>query len=65
ALRDLAASGPPAGGLPADTSLAARWAAAQRLAAAADSALAAGDLVRFGRLYAELRRLLAPFPRRR
>ncbi len=65
ALRDLASSRSGAGGLPTDTSLAARWAAAQRLAAAADSALAAGDLVRFGRLYAELRRLLAAVPRRR
>jgi hypothetical protein len=55
---------------PADTSLAARWDVARRLAAAADSALAAGDLTTFARHYAELARILgvrrlAPPPRAR
>jgi len=49
----------------ADTSLAARWARARRLAAQADSALGAGNLQEFGRLYRELVRLLAPAPRPR
>ncbi len=49
----------------ADTSLAARWDQARRLAARADSALAAGNLQEFGRLYRELVRLLAPAPRPR
>ncbi|HUK21760.1 MAG TPA: UPF0182 family protein [Gemmatimonadales bacterium] len=44
--------------LPADTSLTARWEAVRRLAAAADSALSAGNLEAFGRLYGELTRLL-------
>jgi len=56
ALRNLLASGPRAA--PADTSLAARWEVARHLAAQADSALRAGDLETFGRLDAELRRLL-------
>lgn len=56
---------------PADTSLAARIEIARRLAAEADSALAAGDLETFGRLYAEMKQLLgvggklAPNRRRR
>jgi hypothetical protein len=57
---------------PADTALAARWRRAQQLAAQADAALAAGDLERFGQLYAQLkdllglgRRKLAPTPERR
>jgi hypothetical protein len=69
ALRNLLASG---GNAPADTALAARWRQAQRLAARADAALAAGDLERFGQLYAQLkellglgRRKLAPAPERR
>ncbi len=41
-----------------DTTLEARWSALRRLAAQADSALAAGDLERFGGLWARLRRLL-------
>jgi hypothetical protein len=56
----------------ADTALPARWARAQRLAAAADRALATGELERFARLYAELKALLgvtrgklAPAPERR
>jgi len=69
ALRNLLTSG--AAGRPADTSLVARWEVARRLAAQADSALKAGDLEAFGRLDAELRRLLgtgrklAPSPERR
>lgn len=68
ALRQLLAAGPP--GAPLDTSLAARWSTARRLALQADSALAAGDLERFGRLYDALKRVLgvarpklAPSPR--
>lgn len=56
-------------GGPADTSLAAHWEEARRLAARADAALAAGDLEAFGRYYRELRallerrrRTLAPIP---
>jgi hypothetical protein len=71
ALRDLVAAG--SGARPAaDTALPARWARAQRLAAEADRALAAGDVEAFGRLYAELKALLgvthgklAPAPERR
>ena len=43
-----------------DTSLAARWAEARRLAAQADAALAAGDLEAFGRYYKQLVELLEP-----
>src|SRR5205814_126382 len=56
----------------ADTTLAARWQLARRLAAQADAALAAGDLETFGRVYGQLkdllgvgRRKLAPAPERR
>src|SRR5207248_1422572 len=56
----------------ADTTLAARWQQARRLAAQADAALAAGDLETFGRVYGRLkellgigRRKLAPAPDRR
>jgi Uncharacterised protein family (UPF0182) len=56
----------------ADTTLAARWQQARRLAAQADAALAAGDLETFGRVYGQLkellgigRRKLAPAPDRR
>jgi len=71
ALRALLALG---GGAPAaaDTTLTARWQQAQRLAAQADAALAAGDLETFGRVYGQLqallgsgRRKLAPAPERR
>ena len=58
ALRDLLALRLPAGRPGA--SPAERWDAARRLLAQADSALAAGDFERFGRLYAQLKRLLAP-----
>src|SRR3989441_5880322 len=44
--------------LAADTSLAARWEEARRLAAQADAALAAGDVEAFGRYYRQLRQLL-------
>ena len=69
ALRNLLASMP---GAQDDTSLGARWIAARRLAEQADSALAAGDLEGFGRLFARLtqflgvrRRQLAPSTPRR
>jgi hypothetical protein len=42
----------------ADTTLAARWARAQQLAARADDALARGDIEEFGRLYDALKRTL-------
>ncbi len=60
ALRDLVAAGGLGGGTrsPVDTSLAARWEAARRLAAQADAALAAGDLEAFGRYYEQLQALL-------
>ena len=71
ALRDLVAVGGGARAA-ADTALPARWARARRLTAEADSALAAGDLEAFGRLYAQLKALLgltrgklAPTPARR
>jgi hypothetical protein len=48
-----------------DTSLAARWARVRRLAIQADSALGAGDLERFGRLFRALMRELAPTTRPR
>jgi hypothetical protein len=48
-----------------DTSLAARYQRARRLAARADSALGAGDLERFGRLWRSLMRELAPAHRPR
>lgn len=57
ALRDLLG---PAGGSPLtqDTTLAARWLRAQRLAAQADAALTAGDLEAFARVYRQLQELL-------
>ncbi|MGH7608215.1 MAG: UPF0182 family protein, partial [Gemmatimonadales bacterium] len=48
------------GEVPVDTSLAARWDRARRLITRADSALTAGDLELFGRLFRELVRQLAP-----
>jgi len=57
ALRDLLAAGR-GEHLAADTSLAARWQEARRLAAQADAALAAGDLEAFGRYYRQLTQLL-------
>ena len=56
ALRDLLATG--ASRASRDTSLAARWDAARRLVAQADSALVAGDMEAFGRLYDALKQLL-------
>ncbi|HYK83699.1 MAG TPA: UPF0182 family protein [Gemmatimonadales bacterium] len=58
ALRDLLAAGSAASAF-ADTSLAGRWEAARTLAARADAALRAGDLVAFGRYYAQLLELLS------
>jgi hypothetical protein len=65
AVRNLFASGLH----PGDTTLMARWREARRVAAQADSALAAADLEGFGRLYRRLlellgapRRKLAPTP---
>jgi hypothetical protein len=55
ALRDLSEAGPPG---TADTSMAGRWAAARRLLTRLDSALAVGDLERFGQLYRQLHELL-------
>jgi len=48
-----------------DTSVAARWERARRLAVRADSALSAGDLELFGKLWRALMGELAPTPRRR
>ena len=48
-----------------DTTLAARWDRARRLAARADSALGVGDLELFGRLWRSLMSELAPTPRPR
>ena len=48
-----------------DTSLAARWERVRRLAVQADSALTAGDLELFGRLWRALMVELAPIQRRR
>ena len=48
-----------------DTTLAARWDRARRLAARADSALGIGDLELFGRLWRALMSELAPTPRPR
>jgi len=48
-----------------DTTLAARWGRARRLAASADSALGVGDLELFGRLWRALMSELAPTPRPR
>jgi Uncharacterised protein family (UPF0182) len=70
ALRDLlAGTGGPR--IPTDTSLAARWEHARRLARDASAALAGGDLAKFAQLYHELeqllgvaRRKLAPVPDR-
>ena len=45
-------------GTPPDTTLGGRWTEARSLLTRADSALARGDLERFGRLYGELKRVL-------
>ena len=52
-------------GIPRDTTLSARWDEARRLIARADSALTAGNLERFGQIWKDVRRLLAPAPRPR
>jgi len=71
ALHDLLAAGR-SDRLAGDTSLAARWDDARRLAAQADAALTAGDLEAFGHYYRQLKQLLqlgrrplAPAPRPR
>ncbi|HEX4628487.1 MAG TPA: hypothetical protein VH137_06815, partial [Gemmatimonadales bacterium] len=56
ALRELLGGGGPR--LAQDTTLVARWQRAQRLAAQADAALAAGDLETFARVYRQLQELL-------
>jgi len=48
-----------------DTTLSGRWDRARRLIARADSALTAGNLERFGQVWREIRRLLAPAPQPR
>jgi len=53
------------GGALLDTTLVGRWAQARRLIGRADSALAAGNLERFGQVWKDIRRLLAPAPRPR
>ena len=53
------------GQAPPDTSLAGRWEQARRLIARADSALAARNLERFGQIWKDIIRLLAPAPRPR
>jgi hypothetical protein len=53
------------GRAPPDTSLGGRWEQARRLIARADSALAVGNLERFGRVWKEIVRLLAPASRPR
>ena len=53
------------GRAPPDTSLGGRWEQARRLIARADSALAAGNLERFGQVWKDIVRLLAPAPRHR
>jgi len=60
ALRSLESSSVP--GTPGDTTLAGRWREAQALAARADSALAAGNLEEFGKLYRALSQLLGRRP---
>jgi hypothetical protein len=52
-------------GAPVDTTLAGRWEQARRLIGRADSALTAGNLERFGQIWKDVRRLLAPAPRPR
>jgi len=53
------------GVVPVDTTLSGRWNQARRLILRADSALSAGNLVRFGQVWQDIRRLLAPAPRPR
>lgn len=61
ALRDLVSGRlPSVAGVGAGGTAAQRLEAARLLLAQADSALARGDMERFGRLYEDLRRLLAP-----
>ncbi len=53
------------GWVPVDTTLSGRWDQARRLIGRADSALAAGNLERFGQVWKDIRRLLAPAARPR
>ena len=48
-----------------DTTLLGRWEQARRLIGRADSALTAGNLERFGQIWQDVKRLLAPVPRPR
>jgi uncharacterized protein UPF0182 len=50
---------------PPDTTLSGRWDQVRRLIGRADSALTAGNLERFGQIWKDIRRLLAPAPRPR
>ena len=66
ALRSLlTGEGGDGGGTPLDTTLTGRWERARRLIGRADSALAVGNLERFGQVWKDIRRLLAPAPRPR
>jgi len=58
-------TGESGGGAPRDTTLIGRWEEARRLIGRADSALTAGNLERFGQIWKDVRRLLAPAPRPR
>ena len=50
---------------PLDTTLSGRWEQVRALVARADSAMTVGNLERFGQIWKEIRRLLAPAPRPR
>ena len=50
---------------PLDTTLSGRWEQVRVLVARADSAMTKGNLERFGQIWKEIRRLLAPAPRPR
>ena len=52
-------------GSPRDTTIVGRWEEVRRLIGRADSALSAGNLERFGQIWKDIRRLLAPAPRPR
>jgi len=52
-------------GVARDTTLIGRWEEVRRLIGRADSALTAGNLERFGQIWKDVRRLLAPAPRPR
>jgi hypothetical protein len=50
---------------PVDTTLSGRWEQVRTLVTRADAAMTAGNLERFGQIWKEIRRLLAPVPRPR